>query len=875
LTDASEGKGPLLLIDGMSLAFRAYFALSTDIATSSGLVTNALHGFASMLNLLVKSHKPRALVVAFDLPGGTFRDDMTEDYKGGRDATPEDLDHQFDLIRDFCEVLHIPVLGVPGYEADDVLATLATWGRDQRIETIIVTGDRDSFQLVEDPYVKVLYNRRGVSDYALYDEAGIFEKYGIQPQRYELLAALRGDTSDNLPGVPGVGEKTAAKLLAQYPDFDALFAHVDDQTPKLRENLGAFEARARNNALVMKLIRDVPLDFTPDQVHMGGWDRTAVSSFFERFEMNAMRQRYEKLFAEGLLGPSGEGGATPPSSKDEMTKVREVSVQTSIDAVLKDLACVTVVVSGERAVALNPSSYEVWCGDVSQMLTKLADRSIAGHDVKPLYRRAYETGVALADPQDDSAIMAFLVDATNGDYQLSDVAARHLGEHAKQAAPTLFGEKRSDDDLIAEVGQVDRLISRLRGEIDEWKLEFVYHSIELPLIAVLGRMEAVGIYVDVAMLQTITDELTAEVAQLEKEIQRVAGREFKVNSPQQLQTVLFDDLGLKPTKKIKSGYSTDANSLEAIVNEHEIIPLILRFREVDKLRGTYGQSLIATVGPDSRIHATFHQTVARTGRLSSDSPNLHNIPVRTQEGRRLRFAFGPTPGWELMVADYNQIELRILAHLSKDPGLLEAFSTEQDVHRAIAAVVFQKSPGDVTHDEREKAKAVSYGLAYGMEAFGLSQRLGISVAEAKAIMDQYFAGFPTLRSYMEATVRDVRAQGYSRTEFGRIRPFADLATASGPQRQAAERQAMNAGIQGLAADIFKFALVRLDHGLHQAKLNARLILQVHDEVLVEAPASEKVEVESIVRESLQGAAKLSVPLEVSLHWGENWAAAKG
>jgi DNA polymerase-1 len=859
----------------MSLAFRAYFALSTDIATSSGLVTNALHGFASMLNLLVKSHKPRALVVAFDLAGGTFRDDMTEDYKGGRDATPEDLDHQFDLIRDFCEVLHIPVLGVPGYEADDVLATLATWGRDQKIETIIVTGDRDSFQLVEDPFVKVLYNRRGVSDYALYDEAGIFEKYGIQPQRYELLAALRGDTSDNLPGVPGVGEKTAAKLLAQYPDFDALFAHVDDQTPKLRENLSAFEARARNNALVMKLIRDVPLDFTPDQVQMGGWDRTAVSSFFERFEMNAMRQRYEKLFAEGLLGPSGEGGATPPTPKDETTPVREMSVQKSAEAVLKDLACVTVVVSGERAVALNPSSYEVWCGEVSQLLTKLADRSIAGHDVKPLYRRAYEKGIALADPKDDSAIMAFLVDATNGDYQLSDVAARHLGEHAKQAAPSLFGEERSDEDLIAEVGQVDRLINRLRGEVDEWKLEFVYHSIELPLIAVLGRMEAVGIHVDVAMLQTITNELTAEVTKLEKEIQRVAGREFKVNSPQQLQTVLFDDLGLKPTKKIKSGYSTDANSLEAIVNEHEIIPLILRFREVDKLRGTYGQSLIATVGPDSRIHATFHQTVARTGRLSSDSPNLHNIPVRTQEGRRLRFAFGPTPGWELMVADYNQIELRILAHLSKDPGLLEAFSTEQDVHRAIAAVVFQKSPEDVTHDEREKAKAVSYGLAYGMEAFGLSQRLGISVSEAKAIMDQYFEGFPTLRSYMEATVRDVRAQGYSRTEYGRIRPFADLATASGPQRQAAERQAMNAGIQGLAADIFKFALVRLDHGLHQAKLEARLILQVHDEVLVEAPASEKMQVESIVRESLQGAAKLSVPLEVSLHWGENWAAAKG
>jgi DNA polymerase-1 len=625
----------------------------------------------------------------------------------------------------------------------------------------------------------------------------------------------------------------------------------------------------------MKLVRDVPLDFTPDQVHLGGWDRTAVSSFFERFEMNAMRQRYEKLFAEGLLGPSGEGGTTSEAASTETAHVREIKVQKNIDAVLKDLACVTVVASGERAVALNPSSYEAWCGALTELLAKLENRSIAGHDVKPLYRRAYQNGLALADPKDDSAIMAFLVDATNGDYQLSDVAARHLGEHAKQAAPTLFGEERSDEELMSEIGQIDRLIIRLRSEIDEWKLEFVYHSIELPLIAVLGRMEAVGIHVDVAMLQTITDELTAEVAQLEKQIQHVAGRAFKVNSPQQLQSVLFDDLGLTPTKKIKSGYSTDANSLEAIVSEHEIIPLILRFREVDKLRGTYGQSLIATVGPDSRIHATFHQTVARTGRLSSDSPNLHNIPVRTKEGRRLRYAFGPTPGWELMVADYNQIELRILAHLSKDPGLLEAFSTEQDVHRAIAAVVFQKSPDDVNHEEREKAKAVSYGLAYGMEAFGLSQRLGISVSEAKAIMDQYFTGFPTLRNYMDTTVRDVRAQGYSRTEFGRIRPFADLATASGPQRQAAERQAMNAGIQGLAADIFKFALVRLDHGLHQGKLKARLILQVHDEVLVEAPAAEKSDVEAIVRESLQGAAQLSVPLEVSLHWGENWAAAKG
>jgi DNA polymerase-1 len=418
-------------------------------------------------------------------------------------------------------------------------------------------------------------------------------------------------------------------------------------------------------------------------------------------------------------------------------------------------------------------------------------------------------------------------------------------------------------------------VALLRQRIVEQDLLFVYEQIEIPLSMVLARMEAAGVPVDRAMLSNIAHEFATEVERLDREIQDMAGHSFKVNSPAQLQVVLFEELGLTPIKKIKSGFSTDATSLEAIAHEHAIIPLILRFRELDKLRGTYGAPLIATIAHDDRIHATFHQTVARTGRLSSEAPNLHNIPVRSDEGRRLRYAFAASPGHELVVADYNQIELRVLAHLSRDPGLLAAFEAGTDVHRVIAARVFNVEEDAVTHEQRERAKAVSYGLAYGMEAFGLSQRLGIAVPEAKSIMDAYFSTFPTVKHYMNEAVALARTQGFSRTEFGRIRPFPDLATAVGPQRAAAERQAMNAGIQGLAADIFKLALIRLDDALRGMDLRSRLILQVHDEVMVEAPTDERDVVVAVVRESLSSAASLSVPLDVSVSIGPNWAQAKG
>jgi DNA polymerase-1 len=877
LAEAATDQRPLVLLDGMSLAFRAFFALPTDIATSEGLVTNALHGFAAMLLSLVRTQSPRALAVAFDLTGGTFRDAMVEDYKGGRAETPPEIEHQFELIRNLCEVLHIPVLGVPHFEADDVLATLATWGRNESIPVVVVTGDRDAFQLVEDPFVKVLYNRRGVSDYSLYDEAGIFERCGIESKRYPLLAALRGDTSDNLPGVPGVGEKTAAKLFAQYRDMDDLYAHLSDLTPKLRENLATFEERARNNEKVMLLIRDVPLDFTLHDITLGGWNRSETDAFFDRFEMTQMRSRFGQLMKEGLLGEAG--AATAPLSKATEAKktktAKALRVAKSLDEVLASTTTPVVAYRHTRAAVLDADKGLVALCDLDDAIDAFARVAPCGHDLKALYRAAASGDRVMLEPADDTAIMAFLLDANSGRYDLAEVAQRFLGEPIVDTSPSLFDSTTSDETLTYEVALVARLREHLHAEIAQWELNFVYEQIELPLVMVLGLMEARGVRVDVELLRTIAKEFTEEAASLDKQIQKVAGHEFKVNSPQQLQTVLFDEMGLTAVKKIKSGYSTDASSLEAIQDEHKIIALILRYREVEKLRGTYGAPLIDAVQSDGRIHATFHQMVARTGRLSSDGPNLHNIPVRSKEGRRLRYAFLPSEGWELAVSDYNQIELRILAHLSQDSGLLAAFASNEDVHRTIAASVFGGAPDDVLAEQREQAKAVSYGLAYGMEAFGLSRRLGVPVSVAKEIMDKYFSGFPSLRAYMDQTIKDIRAKGYSRTEFGRIRPFPDIATATGPQRQAAERQAMNSGIQGLAADIFKSALVRLDRQLRAEGLRARLILQVHDEVVVEAPPEEKERVEAVILDALTNAASLTVPLEVTLHWGENWAAAKG
>jgi DNA polymerase-1 len=893
VSPAASGKeGELFLLDGMSLAFRAYFALPPDLATSAGVVTNAVHGFANMLLSIVRDHQPGALAVAFDLPGGTFRDAMVEDYKGGRAETPPDLLPQFDMIRDLVRCLGIPLVSLPSYEADDVLATLASRSRDEHRPVVVVTGDRDCFQLVEDPYVRVLYNKRGVSDYHLYDEAGIVERTGLEPQRYPMLAAMRGDSSDNLPGVPGVGEKTAAKLLTTYGDLDGIFSHLEELTPKLRENLTTHEELARNNFAVMTLVRDVPIDIDPLDLEMGGWHRADVEDFFDRLEMKGAWRRVAEMLDAGQLGPGDDGpsGIEFTSALPERLDTQELSVSLATPAkartILKGCAdgphVALLSESAEQIALLLPGSTEVvvLAAADEHALGALVDGGpVRSDDAKRVLRAALKAGAEPKVPDGDVSIAGYLLDASLGNYDLASMARLHLPALDTSdlgSSGQLSLDARPGDEVLAlSAVVVDQLLDVLDPKLEDFGLTSLYRDVELPLVRVLARMEDRGIAVDVAELRSISEDLTSRVGELEQRVQDLAGHPFKVNSPKQLQEVLFGELGLTPGKKTKTGFSTDASVLEGLRGAHPIVDAILEYREIEKLRSTYGEALLAEVGPDQRIHATFRQTVARTGRLSSEQPNLHNIPVRSEEGRRFRRAFVASPGWSLLAADYDQVELRVIAHLSGDDGLLSAFSSGEDIHRSIAANVYGVDPVEITHEQRERAKMVSYGLAYGMEAFGLAQRLGGDLNEAREIMARYFAAFPGLRAYMDRAVEEARSTLQTRTELGRIRPLRDLAASNGAVRAAAERQAMNAGIQGLAADIFKVALVRLDGRLEREGLEARIVLQVHDEVLVEAPPAEREAVEVATIEELMGAASLAVPLKVSMAWGESWADAKG
>ncbi len=910
MADGQERTGPLLLLDGMSLAFRAYFALPDTLATSSGVVTNAAHGFTSMLVYLIREQHPSALAVAFDAPGDTFRDDMLEDYKAGRAATPWLLPPQFDIIREIMDALAIPVIEAPGFEADDVIATLATQAAERGSEVVIVTGDRDSFQLVSDPYIRVLYNKRGVSDYALYDEAGIVERTGVTPEKYVLLASLRGDPSDNLPGIPGVGEKTAAKLINKYGDLDGVFGHLDEQTPKLRENLEANEHLARSNARLIPLVRDVPLDVEVDQLELGGWNAERAEATFEEYEMKTVWQRLAELIDAGALGAPVAGSVprTSQASKADAAaaedapaplEVRDVALPTNATEAAKQLGELgpgTLAVAGRwnglpgrsDLVALLVLATEgdaaglgvlvpadlLTAASVAKKLNALFAQPVLGHNVKELMRSLLPLGIDVTGLEMDTAVAAYLLDASTGEYKLEQ-----LREQTGQLSLDILepGEGAADvaKEAAGEASDVFGMAHTFRTKLTADDMVGLHDTIERPLVRVLAKMEVAGIAVDRTELQSITDELKASAATLQDEVQELAGHEFNVNSTPQLRTVLFDELGLTPGKKTKTGYSTDAQTLEKMRDEHPIIEALLNYREVEKLRSTYGESLLAEVQADGRIHASFGQTVARTGRISSDRPNLHNIPVRSDLGKQFRRAFVPGEGCSFLVADYDQVELRCIAHLSEDPGLIDAMTSGADVHRTVAAAVYGIPPEEVTHTQREFCKMVSYGLAYGMEAYGLSQRLGVAVEEAAGIMESYFGAFPSVRQYMDRTVADAKIRGYTRTQFGRIRPLPDLQAANYRVRQAAERQAMNAGIQGLAADIFKLALVRLDRDLEEAKLASRLVLQVHDEVIVEVAPGEGEDVHRRTEVALTGAADLNVPLTVSMASGASWAAAKG
>ncbi|MBV1893365.1 MAG: DNA polymerase I [Ilumatobacteraceae bacterium] len=889
--------GTYLVVDGNSLAYRAFFALPTDMATASGQVTNAVFGFTSMLINVLKDHQPDGILVAFDRPEPTFRHEAEPLYKAQREAAPDILRQQMGLVREVLDAIGITSFDCVGWEADDLIATAADKLVSRGDSVIIVTGDRDSYQLVSDPYVKVLYNKRGVSDYAFYDEAGIEERTGVTPDLYVQYAALRGDKSDNLPGVPGVGEKTAAKLINKYGGLDGIFEHAAEQTPKLSASLIEHEERARKNLDLMLLRRDAPMaevDFGALAVDPNAEE---LKRLFDFLEFHSLATR----LTEALAAIGGAVDLGPIDERQEL--VAEVTDAESADDVIALISAqaaldVAATWAGEPgrsaltglAIVADASLAEVmWVS--ADLLTETGIRAalaghpdLRGHNVKPLMRSLLEFDVEVRGLTLDTAIAAYLIDPAESRYALPDL----IEKYTKFARPTddasgsgqldLDGSSLSDSDRAGRDALAVHLLSEpIVASLEAQGMSELYRTIENPLVLVLAKMEHVGIGVDIDELRSLSHRLADEVQSLGVELREVAGREeLNLNSPKQLREVLYDERGLTPGKKTKTGYSTDAATLEMLKGEWpEFLEPLLRYREVEKLRSTYGEGLLAEVADDGRIHATFNQTVARTGRLSSDQPNLHNIPVRTEEGRQFRRAFIPSAGTRLLVADYNQIELRCIAHLAKDPGLIGAFTSGQDIHNATAAQVFSVDPADVNIEQRSKAKMVSYGLAYGMEAYGLAQRLNIPTDEAAVILAAYFDAFPNVKEYMDVTVVEARERGYTETLFGRRRPIPELMSPNFRIRQAGERQAMNAGIQGLAADIFKVALVRIDEALVSGSFASQVVLQVHDEVIVEVPGDETQVVGDLVIDLMRGAAELDVPLEVNVSWGDTWAEAKG
>jgi DNA polymerase-1 len=939
-----------LFLDGSSLAYRAWFALPQELATSSGVQTNAVLGFASMLERLVTDQRPTGIAVAMDRPEPTFRDSMVEGYKEGRPATPDSLIVQMDYIRQMCSVLGVPVVEQEGLEADDFLATMATKAKQRQDEAIVVTGDRDCLQLVEDPYIKVLYNKRGVTDYELFDEARVLERYGISARLYVAYAAMRGDQSDNLPGVPGIGEKRAAALLHQYESLEGIYAHLEELTPKQRQALLESRERVFLNVELMTLKRDCELPFDLDDLRLGQVDVQAAKEFFQLLEM---ANRGPKLIAV----MSSEAIGVPPETRPDVSE-QSIALDpgTSQDAAAahalswsprqvgplevggllseyrsKDSMCLLGWWAGDpgrsdllglliadaqpketsrAALLLHREDLAEFHDTVTKVLNPTG--SATGNDAAPrdepsptvhawqakeIMRSLIPLGIDFVNLDIDVNVAAYLLDPGLGALEPRELLSRLTFPaspeagfwHAETArkellvtSATNLAEDSSGQEMPAPVlsGNLEAtslLGPSLRHQLQATGQEELYDEIERPLIRVLARMEVRGIAVDLNTLREIASDMDEATSKLREKVWQLAGQEFNLGSVPQLRKLLYEDLGLSParTKKTKTGLSTDASTLEQMIDQHPIVQAILDYREAEKLRSTYGSSLIETVGHDGRIHATFRQTVARTGRLSSENPNLHNIPVRTNEGRRLREAFVAAPGMQLCVGDYDQIELRVIAHLSQDPGLIQAFRDGVDIHRFVASQVFGIPPDQITPEQRERAKMVDYGLSYGMEGYGLARRLGIEVEEANAILDRYFESFPGVKAFMEESVRLAREKGYTETPLHRRRPIGELHHRNRNVRLAAERQAMNAGTQGFAADLFKLALVKLDKELERRGLAAGIVLQVHDEILLEAPPEEKETVEELMRSSMVNAYPLSVPIVVKIGWGRNWREAKG
>ncbi|GIJ23961.1 DNA polymerase I [Micromonospora lutea] len=890
----------LLLVDGHSLAYRAFFALPVEnFSTTTGQPTNAVYGFTSMLINVLRDEQPTHIVVAFDVSRRSFRTEKYAEYKAGRSETPTDFKGQVSLVKEVLAALRVPVVEKEGYEADDVLATLACQARDQGMPVLICTGDRDAFQLV-DEQITVLYPRKGVSDLARMDPAAVETKYGVTPDRYRDLAALVGETSDNLPGIPGVGPKTAAKWINAYGGVEGVIARADEIKGKAGDSLRERLADVIRNYEINRLVADLELPLRPEDARWPGWDREAVHQVFDTLQFRILRDRlYQYLEAvepeaESGFDLAGEVLAAPGALAGWLETHAPAGTGVGVAVKLdtgpnrRHTATVTgmALATGDGAAAwFDPGQLEA--GDEVALAAWLADetRPKVLHDSKPAVLAFAAHGWDLAGIARDTQIAAYLARPDQRSYDLTDLALRYLHRELRVDAPqtgqlTLDGlgdDSEAEQNLMLHARATLDLADAIDAELsrDGEQSTRLMAGVELPLMRVLAQLERTGIAADTDYLTELEAHFAAEVKAAAQGAYEAVGREFNLGSPKQLQEILFGELDLPKTKRIKTGYTTDADALQWLYaqNPHPVLAHLLRHRDVAKLKSTV-DGLLKSVSDDGRIHTTFNQTVAATGRLSSTEPNLQNIPIRTEEGRRIRRAFVVGEGFEcLLTADYSQIEMRIMAHLSADDALIQAFNSGADFHAATASSVFGVPLAEVTPDQRRKIKAMNYGLAYGLSAFGLSQQLSISAEEARGLMENYFAGFGGVRDYLQEVVARARQDGYTSTILGRRRYLPDLVSDNRQRREMAERMALNAPIQGSAADIIKVAMLHVDTALRDAGLRSRMLLQVHDELVFEVAPGERAALEELVRREMGGAYPLSVPLEVSVGDGPDWNSA--
>ncbi|WP_058044901.1 DNA polymerase I [Streptomyces roseifaciens] len=896
-TEAAEGGRPrLLLMDGHSMAYRAFFALPAEnFTTAAGQTTNAVYGFASMLANTLRDEQPTHFAVAFDVSRKTWRSEEFPEYKATRSKTPDDFKGQVELIGDMLDAMSVPRFAVDGFEADDVIATLATQAEAEGFHVSIVTGDRDSFQLVSDD-VTVLYPTKGVSELTRFTPEKVQEKYGLTPSQYPDFAALRGDPSDNLPGIPGVGEKTAAKWINQFGSFADLVERVEEVKGKAGQNLRDHLEAVKLNRRLTEMVRDVELPVRPEGLRRAAYDRKALIAFLEGLEIRNQGLRDRLLAAD-------------PGAEAAEEIVPEAGAE--VDGSVLGAGELAPWLAGHGSVPLGVAVVDSWSlgsGRVAEIalatgegpaawfdpaeLDEADERAFAAwsadagapkvmHDAKSAMRVFAEHGWTVEGVSMDTALAAYLVKPGRRSFALDALSVEYLGRELATAAAgdgqLAFGadEQAEADALMGRARTVLDLGAAFTTRLEEVGAAELMRDVELPTSALLARMERAGIAADRGWLERMEQQFAAAVQQAVQEAHAAAGREFNLGSPKQLQEVLFGELGLPRTKKTKTGYTTDADALAwlAAQTENELPVIMLRHREQSKLRSTV-EGLIKAIAPGGRIHTTFNQTVAATGRLSSTDPNLQNIPVRTDEGRAIRRGFVVGEGFEsLMTADYSQIELRVMAHLSEDEGLIEAFNSGEDLHTTVASQVFGVAKSEVDPEMRRKIKAMSYGLAYGLSAFGLSQQLNIAPGEAGKLMDTFFERFGGVRDYLQRVVVEARATGYTETMLGRRRYLPDLNSDNRQRREMAERMALNAPIQGTAADIVKIAMLRVGEALEAEELSSRMLLQVHDEIVLEIAPGEREAVEALVRREMAGAVSLSAPLDVSVGVGRDWESA--